>query len=90
MPLMTVADVLDLSLNPLFLFLLYYSQLFIFTFTSLMLHNTLFVYFISFYLFTVPHGGAATTINAFVIVTVAIALTASGIFQVKEARIRFR
>ena len=90
MPLMTVAEVLDLSLYTLLLFLLYYSQLFIFTFTSLMLHNTLFVYFISFYLFTVPHGGAATTTNAFVIVTVAIALTASGIFQVKEARIRFR
>jgi hypothetical protein len=38
---------------------------------------------------TVPHGGAATTTDAFVIVTVAIAVTISGIFQVKEARIRY-
>ena len=90
MPLMTVAEVLDLSLNPLLLFLLYYSQLFIFTYTSHMLHNTLFVYFTSFYLFTVPHGVAATTTDVFVIVTVAIVVTVSGIFQVKEARIRFR
>jgi hypothetical protein len=43
------------------------------------------------FIYSLPHGGAATTTtDAFVIVTVAIAVTVSGIFQVKEARIRYR